>query len=139
MPTLPNTRHERFAQELAKGKSQVEAYRLAGYNGTDPAMEASASRLVRNAKVAARLAELQAKAAERTEITVAAITNRLLNIATAAENSKDAPMLQVARASLMDAAKLNGLIIDKAEIAAEVGLKPNVIEFVAPEVDAGAD
>lgn len=115
MPTLPNTRHERFAQELAKGASQAEAYRLAGYDGTDAAMEASASRLVRNVKVAARVAELQAKAAERAEITVADITNRLLAIATKAEKSSDAPMLQAARASLMDAAKLNGLVIDKGE------------------------
>lgn len=139
MPPLNNTRHERFAQELAKGKSQAEAYRLAGYEGTDAAMEASASRLVRNVKVAARVAELQAKAAERTEITVAAITNRLLAIATKAEKSTDAPMLQAARASLMDAAKLNGLVIDKAELAAAVSVAPNIIEFVAPEVDAGAD
>lgn len=133
MPALKNTRHERFAQELAKGKSQAEAYRLAGYDGTAPAMEASASRLVRNVKVSARLAELQNKAAERTEITVAAITERLLAIATKAEKSGDASMLQAARASLMDAAKLNGLVVDKAELAAAVSVMPNVIEFVAPD------
>ena len=31
MPALENQRHERFAQELAKGKTATEAYVLAGY------------------------------------------------------------------------------------------------------------
>jgi phage terminase small subunit len=31
MPTLRNTRHEQFAQEVAAGKSAAEAYRRAGY------------------------------------------------------------------------------------------------------------
>lgn len=31
MPILSNPRHERFAQELAKGKSAVDAYGLAGF------------------------------------------------------------------------------------------------------------
>jgi phage terminase small subunit len=32
MPTLKNARHERFAQELAGGKSASEAYAIAGYS-----------------------------------------------------------------------------------------------------------
>lgn len=31
MPTLPNARHERFAQELATGKSAAESYETAGF------------------------------------------------------------------------------------------------------------
>lgn len=34
MPVLKNQRHERFAQELAKGKSATDAYLAAGYAGT---------------------------------------------------------------------------------------------------------
>lgn len=111
MPALTNPRHERFAQGLAKGKTQAEAYADAGYKPSEP----NASRLTSNEKVQARLAELQERAAVRTEITVAGITERLLKIATKGEESNDAPMLQAARASLMDAAKLNGLIVDKSE------------------------
>jgi len=133
MPTLPNTRHERFAQELAKGKSQTDAYTEAGYIGDVTA----ASRLSRNVNVKRRLAELKEAAATRTEITVASVTKRLLAIATKAEAKDEATMLQVARASLMDAAKLNGLVIDKAEMAAAVSVMPSVVEFVAP--DASAD
>jgi phage terminase small subunit len=110
MPTLDNARHERFAQELAKGKTQEEAYKEAGYKGDRTA----ASRLSTNVNVQARVAEIQNRAAIRTEITVANITERLLNIAAKGETKEDAPMLSVARAALMDAAKLNGLVIDKS-------------------------
>ncbi|MGX8273021.1 terminase small subunit [Brevundimonas diminuta] len=111
MPALSNPKHERFAQSLAKGMTQAEAYADAGYKPSEP----NASRLTSNDKVQARLAELQERAATRTEITVASITERLLAIAAKAEKSGDAPMLQAARASLMDAAKLNGLVVEKGE------------------------
>lgn len=111
MPALSNPKHERFAQALAKGMTQAEAYADAGYKPSEP----NASRLTSNDKVQARLAELQERAAVRTEITVASITERLLAIATKAEKSEEAPMLQAARASLMDAAKLNGLVIEKGD------------------------
>lgn len=117
MPTLTNARHERFAQELAKGSSQAEAYAAAGYAPSEP----NASRLTRNDKVIARVRELQERGALRTEITVATITDRLLKIAEKGEASTEAAMLSVARASLMDAAKLNGLVIDRRELAGRNG------------------
>lgn len=132
MPVLRNARHERFAQELAKGKSQEEAYREAGYRGDRTA----ACRLSTNVNVQARVAELQERAAIRSEITVATITDRLLAIATKAEGKNEASMLQVARASLMDAAKLNGLVVDKSDLTSSDGSlspKPTIIEFVAPD------
>ena len=54
VPVLDNQRHERFAQELAKGKTADEAYQLAGYkpnrgNATTPKA---------NQSIAARVAEL---------------------------------------------------------------------------------
>lgn len=118
MPALENPKHERFAQELAKGKTQAEAYQNAGYTPSEP----NASRLTSNDKVAARVAEIQERAAVRAEITVASITERLLAIALKGEVSAEAPMLSVARASLMDAAKLNGLVVDKT-IKAEASLE----------------
>jgi len=111
MPVLSNAKHERFAQGIAKGLSQTDAYTEAGYKGDRTA----ASRLSTNVNISKRVAELQGKAATRTEITVASITERLLAIATKGEQSGDAPLLAVARASLMDAAKLNGLVVDKSQ------------------------
>lgn len=117
MPTLSNPKHERFAQELAKGKTADEAYVEAGYT----ANRGNASRLKANDDVSARVAEIQERAAVRAEITVAGITERLLKIAEKGEKSDEAPMLSVARASLMDAAKLNGLVVDKSELAGKDG------------------
>lgn len=110
MPALDNPKHERFAQELAKGKSQADAYADAGYSPSEP----HASRLASNGKVASRVREIQDRAAVRTEITVAGITANLLRIASKAEGVEGAPGLAVARAAQMDIAKLNGLVIDKA-------------------------
>jgi phage terminase small subunit len=70
---LKNARHERFAQELAKGKSQGDAYRAAGYTGDITA----ACRLSKNVKVAARIDELKQRAAARAEVTVADIARQL--------------------------------------------------------------
>jgi len=115
MAALKNARHERYVQELAKGSSQVDAYVAAGYGGSPSAVRANASRLISKDNVSARLTELTERAAIRTEITVAEITDRLLAIAKKGETSTQAPLLAVARAALMDAAKLNGLVIEKAE------------------------
>lgn len=117
MPALKNTRQERFAQELAKGRTADEAYAEAGYRPD----RKNAHRLTTNDDVARRVAELQERAAIRTEITVASITERLLSIAAKGEQTNEAPMLSVARASLMDAAKLNGLVVDKQEHAGKDG------------------
>lgn len=109
---LKNARHERFAQERAKGKSQDKAYVAAGYKQD----RGAASRLSANVSVAARIEELKAAAADKTVVTVASLTQRLLNIAKKGEAKPEAPMLSVSRAALMDVAKLNGLIVDRSRI-----------------------
>lgn len=114
MALLANERHELFAQEIAKGRTQIEAYTTAGYRPDDGA----ANRLSGNVRIRERVAELLSRAAAKTELTVASLTERLLAIAAKGETGTDAPLLSVARASLMDAAKLNGLVTDKHEVNA---------------------
>lgn len=129
MPVLSNPKHEIFAQLIARGRTQAEAYEEAGYRPSEP----NASRLTSNEKVGARIAEIQGRAAIRTEVSVASITERLLAIAKKAEGVSEAPMLSVARASLMDAAKLNGLVVDKKELGGPDGgpiETRHTIEFV---------
>lgn len=131
---LKNARHERFAQERAKGKSQDKAYVAAGYKQD----RGAASRLSSNVSVAARIEELKAAAADKTVVTVASLTQRLLNIAKKGEAKPEAPMLSVARAALMDVAKLNGLVIDKTQrelsedqmklLLAEIAATPGMAE-----------
>jgi hypothetical protein len=117
---LKNARHERFAQELAKGKTQSEAYKDAGYSADGNAAEVNASRLLRKAQVSERVDELKGKAAERTIVTIENLTDRLLAIAAKGESAKDAPLLSVGRAALMDVAKLNGHIIDRSKIGLDL-------------------
>ena len=123
MPVLSNARHERFAQELAKGKSQGDAYTEAGYKPS----RSAAARLAADVNICERVAEIQERAAIRVEVTVAGITEKLLKIAEKAEGSSEAAMLQAARASYMDAAKLNGLVVDKKQVE---GLGPVSVTYV---------
>jgi hypothetical protein len=58
---LDNPRHERFAQELAKGSSQIAAYETAGYS----ADRSAACKLSAKAYISLRVAHLQGLAASR--------------------------------------------------------------------------
>jgi phage terminase small subunit len=77
MPILKNAKHEKFAQLLAKLHSQDAAYAGAGYKPN----ASHASRLARNGKVKARLADLVAAGAEKAEIDVAKVLAELGKIA----------------------------------------------------------
>lgn len=114
---LKNARHEKFAQELAKGATADAAFVSAGFK----ANRGNATRLKANESISARVAELKERAAERTIVTVEGITQRLLKIAEKGEGAVDAPLLSVGRAALMDAAKLNGLIIDRSKVGFDFG------------------
>lgn len=74
MTVLSNPRHERFAQELAKGKTADEAYQLAGYQEN----RFNASRLKTNEHIKARVAELQARATEGVVLTKQWVLERLI-------------------------------------------------------------
>lgn len=77
MPPLHNPRHERFAQELAKGKKADEAYKTAGYKPD----RGHASRLASNGSVSDRVAELQGKAAAKVGVTVERVLEEMARIA----------------------------------------------------------
>ena len=58
-----NAKQERFAQSLTQGMNASAAYKAAGYAATkDGAIRANASRLLTNANVKSRIAELQRRA-----------------------------------------------------------------------------
>ena len=66
MPTLRNPRHERFAQELATGKTADAAYVLAGHQEN----RSNAARLNAAQNIQKRVGEIQSLGAERAAITV---------------------------------------------------------------------
>lgn len=81
MPALKNAKHEAFARAIVEGKSGRAAYCSAGYKASDGAADVNASRLLKNAKVAARVAELKAAAAAATTVTAARVLKELGKVA----------------------------------------------------------
>ena len=108
MGHLRNTKHERFAQELAKGKSMNEAYEAAGYKPSRP----HASRLATNGNIRGRVAELQDAAAAETQITVQSLIEEAADIQ---ERATNAGQYSAAIAALLAKAKLAGRWIDRTE------------------------
>lgn len=80
MPVLSNSRHERFAQEVAKGSSARAAYEAAGYEATGQAIGINAGRLLKNASVRARVDEIVAAGAKRAEVSVERILREYARI-----------------------------------------------------------
>ena len=100
MPVLKNAKHERFAQELAKGRPASEAYVLAGYAAND----GNAIRLKGNERVAERVMELSERAAEKAEWTAA---DRLKMLADIAKMTSEADP-RVAVSAIAEANKMQG-------------------------------
>lgn len=109
MPLLKSPKRERFAQELAKGKSQVEAYESAGYKPHD----SNAAKLANDPEIIGRVSEIIGRAALRAEVTVASILSELDEVRELAVNiEQPGPAVQ----AIMGKAKVAGLLIDKAEV-----------------------
>lgn len=85
MAALSNPRHERFAQELARGKSASEAYIAAGYEES----RSAASRLSTNVNVQSRVAELQERAAANVVISREWVLEQLVDNAKLAKVAGD--------------------------------------------------
>jgi phage terminase small subunit len=108
MGALSNPRHERFAQELAKGKSATEAYSEAGYQES----RASASRLLTNANVQARVAELQERAAANVVISREWVLEQLIDNAAQAKQQGD---IGPSNQALQLIGKEIGMFVDRSE------------------------
>ena len=109
MPVLKNTRHETFAQGLAKGKTSDEAYADAGFKPN----RGNATRLKANESVSDRVKELQAQGAERALVSIESLTEELEDarrLAMADEKGASAAV-----AAVMGKAKLHGLLVEKNE------------------------
>lgn len=112
---LENTKHEKFAQALAKGASQATAYVDAGYAPSDP----HAARLARNGKVEARVLELQSRAAAKVEFTIADMAKQLDEDR---EFARKCETPAAAVSASMGKAKLLGMLTDKIEQKVSVRL-----------------
>jgi phage terminase small subunit len=108
MAPLRNAKHERFAHELAEGKSMSEAYQMAGYRPN----RSHASRLVTNGNIKGRVAELQDAAAAKTQITIESLIKEAADIQ---KRATKAGQHSAAIAALVAKAKLAGRWVERAE------------------------
>lgn len=104
MSALSNVQYERFCHLIAKGGDRLEAFHAAGFKGQH---RSGPCRLLKLPGIKARLAELKPMALG--SFSRPQITERLSQIAERAEGLQSAAALAVARAALMDIARLNGL------------------------------
>ena len=103
MEILQNARHERFAQNKAKGESTGPAYTAAGYKATGHSAEVAGGRLLKNVEVQNRIAELQGSTAKQiTDVRDAARQHTLAAVDTLVsvmEDLKAPPSARVAAAN----------------------------------------
>ncbi len=114
MPVLDNLQHETFCQEIAKGAGVGEAYAVAGYDCANKgAAAASASRLLKTAKIQARVSEILNQAATRAVVSVQKVLEKLDRAYDLAERLEQPAAMVTASMGL---AKVAGLIVDKKEV-----------------------
>lgn len=106
-------RQQRFVDEYLIDLNATQAAIRAGYS--EKGATVRGSELLANRKVAAVVNRAMAERAAKLEITAASITTRLVSIADKAEKLEGTAGLSVARQSMMDVAKLNGLIVETHE------------------------
>jgi Terminase small subunit len=111
-----NQRQETFALEYIKCGNATAAAKIAGYS--EKTAGQIGEKLLKKVETQAFINKHRMAAATRTELTVAGVTARLLVIADKAEAMDGPQALSVARQSLMDAAKLNGLVVETQETLA---------------------
>jgi phage terminase small subunit len=120
-PRALSQKMEAFAQAIAAGSYQADAYRMAyptAQDWQDSAVWTEASRLAKDPRVAARIAELQAKGAEASVFTLADHLRNLAEISRAALAAKD--FTAAARAE-ESRGKASGFYVQKHELTGKGG------------------
>lgn len=129
MGALSNPRHERFAQELAKGKSATEAYFEAGYEES----RSAASRLSTNVNVQERVEELKERSAANVMLSREWVLEQLVDNASKAKAAGDfGPSNQ----ALNLLGKELGMFVDKTE---NVNINHDVSDRPATEEEWAAE
>ncbi len=141
MPVLKNGRHERFAQDLAKGMSATEAYETAGYKPSGP----NAGRVTKKDEIVKRRAELQGSTAKQiTDVRDAARQHTLAAVETLVSVMEDLKAPHSARVaaanSLLDRGHGKAVQHIEAEISVYDSLdlpqKQALLEIIDGIIDA---
>jgi hypothetical protein len=109
-----NDKQAAFAREYCVDKNATQAAIRAGYSAKTAYSQGE--RLLRHVEVRAEIERTLAKSAAKVELTVASVSAKLLALADKAEAMDGPSALNVSRQCLMDAAKLNGLVVESSEV-----------------------
>jgi hypothetical protein len=120
------SQREKFAQGLAEGLSQADAYRASFKTGSmvPATIHSEASRLAKNPQIAARVEELRAPIVERVQIKAQDIAERAWEIATYRPNGPAVMALNLL-------AKQFPEFSEKHEIAGDVRFRVEALQAVA--------
>jgi phage terminase small subunit len=113
-------KQEAFAQAVASGMTQADAYRKA-YNADKMKVETIASKasiLMADGNIRARVEELRAPIAEKAQITLESHLDDLLRLRRMAEDNND---IKAAISAEIARGKAAGIIVDKKEITGKDG------------------
>lgn len=124
-------KQERFAMEVASGKTQADAYRAAfNVKPTTKAesVQQNASRLMANVKVASRVAELRAPIAEKAGIT---LESHLADLQSLRDRAVELNQIAAAISAEIARGKASGVHVEKSEQTVNTkSLPASVNEFV---------
>lgn len=124
-------KQERFALEVASGKTQADAYRAAfNVKPTTKAesVQQNASRLMANVKVASRVAELRAPIAEKAGIT---LESHLADLQSLRDRAVELNQIAAAISAEIARGKASGVHVEKSEQTVNTkSLPASVNEFV---------
>lgn len=111
-------RRKAFAEYIAQGKNGTEAAKLAGFTGTQHALEVTASRLLRHAEVQELITTAAEKASKRRVLTAEERRELLTLWATQAEEPAE---LRDRIAALKELNAMDGLHLKKIEVSGPGG------------------
>ena len=115
MPVLNNPKHEKFAQELSKGRTEVQAYENAGFNRD----AGNANKVARRLDVQAIVQEITTEVANLViEVQAMDRVRVLTELAKIASAPVSPEMVKPSdkRAALMDYARIQGWVIERSEV-----------------------
>jgi phage terminase small subunit len=108
---LKTVAHERFVQEyVASGHNGQNAYMVAFPKSAKASARASAARLLKNSDVQRRIAEIQSKSAQRTDVTLEGLIKEAGDIQ---REAMTAQSYAAAVSALIAKAKLSGLWVER--------------------------
>lgn len=123
-PVHLSPQRESFAQEIAKGGTQADAYRLAypkSQKWKQETVHQAASRLMSDSNVSARVDELRSKVVAKVVLTVENLIAELEEARAAALMAGPSPQSSAAVAATMGKAKLLGLDKQVVELTGKDG------------------